>query len=177
MLSLVERLKPQDIVLALKLVAQGGVPWKQAELAKSLHISASEVNHGLRRLAASHLYNAEERRVVRASLKEFLVHGLRYAFAAQLGRQGEGMVTAHSAKPLSDRLRIGPDDHVVWLVRGAGPRVRGHSIEPLYRTAPSAAAEDPALHELLALADALRVGRARERALATEELRKRLEVS
>jgi hypothetical protein len=173
----VERLKPQDIVLALKLVAHGKRAWKQPELAKALHISASEVNHGLRRLAVSHLYNAEERRVVRASLKEFLVHGLRYAFPAQLGMLGEGMVTAYSAKPLAEKLLLGPEDNVVWLVRDARHSARGHTIEPLYRTAPRAAAEDPALHELLALVDTLRVGRARERALATEELGKRLEVS
>lgn len=172
-----DRLKPQDIVLALKLVAHGRASWTQPELAKSLHISASEVNHGLRRLAVSHLYNVEDRRVVRANLKEFVVHGLRYAFPAQLGMFGEGMVTAHSAKPLADKLRLGPDDNVVWLVRDARPRVRGHAIDPLYRTAPSAAAEDPALHELLALADALRIGRARERALAIEELGRRLEAS
>ncbi len=169
-----DRLKPQDVVLALKLAAHGMKPWKQPELARALHISASEVNHGLRRLAASHLYNVDERRVVRASLKEFLVHGLRYVFPAQLGMFGEGMVTAYTAKPLADKLRLGPDDNVVWLVRDARYRARGHAIEPLYRTAPSAAAEDPALHELLALADALRVGRARERALAAEELDKRL---
>jgi hypothetical protein len=168
-------LKPQDVVLALKLVAHGRQPWKQPELAKALHISASEVNHGLRRLAASHLYNADERRVVRASLKEFLVHGLRYVFPAQLGMFGEGLLTAYSARPLADKLRLGPNDNVVWLVRDG--RHRGHAIEPLYRTAPRAAAEDPALHELLALADALRVGRARERALAVEELAKRLETS
>lgn len=172
-----DRLKPQDVVLALKLVARAGAPWTQPGLAKSLHISASEVNHGLQRLAVSHLYNVEERRVVRANLKEFLVHGLRYAFPARLGRLGEGMVTAYSAKPLADKLRVGPDDNVVWRARGAGHRVRGHAIEPLYPTAPSAAAEDPALHELLALADALRVGRARERALATEELAMRLGAS
>jgi len=173
----VERLKPQDVVLALKLVAHHRVPHKQAELARSLYLSASEVNHGLRRLAASRLYLRDERRVVRASLHEFLVHGLRYVFPARLGAVGEGMVTAHSAMPLAGKLRVGPDDRVVWVVPDAVPSVRGQAVEPLYRTAPSAAAHDPALHELLALADALRVGRARERALATEELAKRLEVS
>ncbi len=172
-----ERLKPQDLVLALKLVAVGQAPWTQAELARALHLSASEVNHGLRRLEASHLYLPEERRIVRASLAEFLVHGLRYAFPAQLGEVVEGMVTAYSAKPLADQLLAGTEDKVVWLFRDPAGRERGRAIEPLYPTVPHAAAEDPALHELLALADALRVGRARERALAREELRKRLGVS
>ncbi len=48
------RLKPQDIVVALKLVARGADEWTQPELARSLHLSASEVNHGLKRLAACH---------------------------------------------------------------------------------------------------------------------------
>ncbi len=77
-------LKPQDVVLALELVLRGSKPWTQPGLAKALYISASEINHGLRRLASSHLYNVDERRVVRASLREFLIHGLRYAFPAQL---------------------------------------------------------------------------------------------
>jgi predicted transcriptional regulator len=55
------RLKPQDIVVALKLVAQGNAEWTQPELARSLHISASEVNHGLKRLAACHLFNVRAR--------------------------------------------------------------------------------------------------------------------
>jgi hypothetical protein len=36
--------------------------------------------------------------------------------------------------------------------------------------------KDEKLHELLALADALRVGRAREKELAVKELKKRLEL-
>ena len=172
-----DRLKPQDVVLALKLAVQAGRVWKQPDLAKALHISASEINHGLRRLAASHLYNVDERRVIRASLREFLVHGLRYAFPAQLGMFGEGMATAHSARPLADKLRLGEEDGVVWQMRDARFRTKGHVIAPLYRTAPLAAADDPALHELLALADALRIGRGRERALAGAEIAKRLEVS
>jgi hypothetical protein len=44
----------------------------------------------------------------------------------------------------------------------------------LYRTVPFAASRDRALYELLAIADALRDGRARERTIAEKELRERL---
>ena len=47
---------------------------------------------------------------------------------------------------------------------------RGVSLDPLYKTAPAAALRDPFLYELLALIDALREGRARERKLAEKEL-------
>ncbi len=167
------RLKPQDVVVALRL-ASSRAEWTQAELAKALHISVGEVNHALKRLAGCHLYNVRERRVIRASLLEFLLGGLRYVFPAQLGLFGEGMPTAFSVAPLARHLRLGDDDGVVWQTNGRHARVSGRVIEPLYPTVPDAAASDPLLHEYLALADALRVGRARERAMAAAELSKRL---
>ncbi len=167
------RLKPQDVVLALKLVATSGRSWKQPELAKALHLSASEVNHGLKRLAVCQLLNARDRRVIKSSLLEFLVSGLRYVFPAQLGLFGEGMPTSAAGSILRTKLRLGDDDMVVWQSEGAHS-VHGRVIAPLYRNVPLAAAEDPELHEYLALADALRVGRARERSLAKDELMRRL---
>lgn len=168
------RLKPQDVVIALKLAALRSAEWTQPGLALSLHISAGEVNHGLKRLAACHLYVSSERRIVRASLRELLVSGLRYVFPAQLGLLGDGMPTAYSAPLFAGKLRLGDEDGVVWLASGAMASMRGRVIEPLYPSAPLAAAADPRLHELLAVADALRVGRARERALAREELERLL---
>ncbi len=52
--------------------------------------------------------------------------------------------------------------------------MRGYAFAPLYRTVPEAALRDPALYELLALVDAIRDGRARERNLAQKALEKRL---
>ncbi|MFN8391486.1 MAG: hypothetical protein U0136_14455 [Bdellovibrionota bacterium] len=39
-------LKPQDILIAIKVVLWEGRRWTQGELAQSLSMSASEVNHG-----------------------------------------------------------------------------------------------------------------------------------
>jgi len=169
------RLKPQDVVLALKLVAGAGTKLPQQALAQAIHLSSSEVNHGLKRLAACHLFNPREERVIRANLREFLFSGLRYVFPTQLGLFGEGMPTAFSVGPLAKKLRFGDEEGVVWQVAGQmKPTARGRVIAPLYRTVPQAAAEDPVLHEYLALVDTLRVGRAREQAMAREELSKRL---
>lgn len=51
---------------------------------------------------------------------------------------------------------------------------RGQEFRPLYKTAPAAARRDPALYEVLALVDAIRGGRSRERLLAFELLAERL---
>ncbi len=167
-------LKPQDVALALRLASIGDAPWTQAGMAAALHINVAVVNHGLKRLAACQLFNARKGRVMRESLLEFLVSGLRYVFPAQLGLFGIGMPTAFSAAPLSSKLRIEEDDGCVWQMPKGKLTAKGRVIEPLYPNAPKAAAKDPQLYEYLALADALRVGRARERAIARDELARRL---
>jgi hypothetical protein len=54
-----------------------------------------------------------------------------------------------------------------------GP-VAGYEITPLYPSAPKAAKLDARLYELLALIDALRTGKARERKLAQDMICQRL---
>ena len=60
----------------------------------------------------------------------------------------------------------------VWA--HAEGKVRGYAFAPLYPTVPAAALRDSRLYELLALVDAIRDGRARERNLAAKELESRL---
>jgi hypothetical protein len=110
--------------------------------------------------------------VMKMALLEFLQYGLRYVFPIKPGAVVRGVPTSHSAKPLSDEIQS--SEAYVWPY-GKGT-VRGHSILPLYPSVPEAALKDEKLHELLALADALRVGRAREKELAVKELKKRLEL-
>ena len=52
--------------------------------------------------------------------------------------------------------------------------VRGLAFSPLTRGTPKAARQDPALYEVLALVDAIRDGRVRERRYAEKELTARL---
>lgn len=62
---------------------------------------------------------------------------------------------------------------MVWpFARGTA---RGESLMPLYKTVPAIALEDEKLHDLLAVADALRTGGAREREVATEVFTQLLE--
>lgn len=166
------QLKPQDIVVALKLVAIEGPRPSIATLANDLRLSASEVHGALRRLESCHLYDSGDRKVRSASLLEFLKHGIRYVFPAKPGEVSVGLPTAGSAAPLRDKIVHGPQEQIIWSYSEGG--IRGQSIRPLYPTVPVAAAADPALHELLALVDALRVGRARERQLSAQELERRL---
>lgn len=170
-------LKPQDLLVCLELHSRNDASWTYSELAGSLGISPSEANAAVNRathagLLAAPLARRGKPGVVRAALLEFLVHGVRYAFAASPGRIVRGMPTGHSAPPLDAMLQADGDPPLVWADAEGG--VRGRSVEPLYPSVPGAARRNTALYELLALVDALRCGRSRERSLAADELEKRL---
>ncbi len=60
----------------------------------------------------------------------------------------------------------------VWP-HASGDR-RGYALTPLYRSVPDAALKDAELYELLALTDAVRDGRARERKIAATYLESKL---
>jgi DNA-binding Lrp family transcriptional regulator len=165
-------LKPQDVVVVLKLASAAAQPWSYPKLALELGMSPSEVHAAVRRATQAGLLEAGTRAVNRHAVLEFLVHGVKYAFPAERGAVTRGMPTAHAAPPLRSRIRAGAEAPPVW----ADPEgtVRGESLTPLYRSVPGAARADAALYEWLALVDAIRAGRARERELAIEELRSRL---
>ena len=65
-------LKPQDILVALKLAILNGKQWSFPSLSTSLDISVGEVHKSIQRLTAAHLYNAATRAPIRAALEEFL---------------------------------------------------------------------------------------------------------
>jgi hypothetical protein len=167
-------LKPQDLVVLLKLISLGEKSATYGELAESLGMSSSEVHASVGRAKAARLLRIEEDRpvIVRAALKEFLLHGAKYAFPATLGSLTRGVPTGYAAPPLDSRISQPDEPPPVWP-DPKGER-RGISFHPLYPTAPAAAKRDRLLYELLALFDALRGGAARERQIANQLLGERL---
>jgi len=112
----------------------------------------------------------DELHVAKAALKQFLLHGAKYAFPATFGAPTRGVPTA-SAPPLRDQINQPDELPPVWP-SADGDR-RGISFYPLYPSVPQAACKDPMLYETLALFDALRGGAARERNLAAKLLEQR----
>jgi len=209
------QLKPQDFVVALKLVAWGDQRWTYARLAQELGLSASEAHGAVKRglqaglllpnrvaLAPSAqepteaglsvqepagIYRVTRKRVRRAAqaqndadaatdnpvrphphnLAEFALHGAKYAFPGVRLPLAVGVPTSHSAPAFAGIFAPGSTDFV-WP-HPNGP-MRGVGVEPLHPSVPFAAMQDAKLYELLALFDALRVGKARERGMALERL-------
>lgn len=163
--------KPQDIVIALKLCLSG-VDRSFAVLAGELGMSASEVHGACSRLIEARLLDPETRRPRRKALQEFLRSGVPYAFPAQLGELTRGVPTAWAAPAMAGKVSV--DDAVIPVWPDPDGAKQGAAVEPLYRSVPVAAKNDPALYDLLALVDALRIGRARERKFAEQELERLL---
>jgi hypothetical protein len=163
-------MRPHDIVVLLKIAAKGNNPWLMKDLATELGISAGEISESLNRSVYAGLLTGDKKKLMNQSLLEFLQYGLKYVYPQQLGSLVRGMPTAYAAPPLNTEILS--NEAIVWP--HAEGNVRGQALEPLYPGAPMACEKDALLYELLALVDALRIGKARERALAMEELKKRL---
>ena len=205
------QLKPQDFLVALKLVAWGEQRWTYARLALELGISVSEAHACIKRgLQAGLLlpnreslldtaagssalgvqepaaiYRVTRKRVRRSALPdseavadnavrphvhnlaEFAVHGAKYAFPAVKLPLVVGVPTSHSAPAFAGVFAPGSTDFVWPHPNGS---VRGVGVEPLHPSVPFAAMQDAKLYEMLALFDALRVGKARERGMALSRL-------
>ncbi|WP_319559000.1 hypothetical protein [Marispirochaeta sp.] len=167
-------LKPQDIVVLLKLIAQGREERPgYAALSVSLGMSPSEVHAGVKRLINAKLVDSKDQRPMRKPVQEFLIHGVKYAFPPQKGAITIGYPTGFAASPLNQLINMGTDLPPVWP-SAKGP-VKGQAFTPLYKSVPDAIQNDPLLYELLALLDAIRDGRAREREIAAKELTRRIE--
>ena len=165
-------LKPQDLVAAIYLSLHEG-PWTYPALSFALGLSASEAHAAVKRAQASGLINSHTRKPMKAELLEFLLHGVRFAYPVERGGLTRGLPTAHAAPPLSGRIMTSADDAPpVWP--DPEGTVRGEAWAPLYPKAVDACRRDASLYEILALVDAIRGGRARERAIAAQELTKRM---
>lgn len=163
-------MRPQDIVILLKIAALKDNYWMAKDLAESLKISASEVSESLNRSKLAMLISSDKKKLMKRNLLDFLEHGLRYVYPAEPGAIQRGMLTAHSAPPLKNY--ISAEESYVWS--WAEGQSRGQVVEPLHPEVPGACVKDTVLYELLALVDAIRLGRVREKQQAIEELRKRI---
>ncbi|WP_217988345.1 hypothetical protein [Aliifodinibius salipaludis] len=147
-------MRPQDVVILLKIIALGDKKWFLKDLATQLNISNSEVSESLHRSVIGGLIESDKKTIKRKKLLEFLVYGVRHVFPAVEGRLARGMPTAFSASVLSEEFVV--ENPYIWPAKGFS--TKGISIAPLYHTVPQACENDTLLYDLLALTDALRMG-------------------
>ncbi|MCP4446584.1 MAG: winged helix-turn-helix domain-containing protein [Myxococcales bacterium] len=166
-------LRGQDIVIAIKLCVTSQEDWTYEALATSLNLSPSVCHASLRRLRQVGLVAPDRFSANAAPLLECLVHAVKYFFPVEPGRLTRGIPTSYGASPLRDHLLTGDAPPPVWP-HSSGP-AQGQELQPLHKCVPRAVATDERLQEVLALVDAIRSGRARERSLAIQFLEKRIQ--
>lgn len=166
-----DALHPLDIGVVLGIAVQEDGPRDTySRLGQKLGLSASTVHAAVLRLQAAGLLLPGSRRPNRTALREFLIHGVRYAFPPVIGTAARGVPTAHAGPAL--REHFDPTDPMVWPDTNGS--LVGTALAPLYPGATLLPERAPQVYRLLTLVDALRVGRARERTVATAELGREL---
>lgn len=136
-------MRPQDIVILLKIIAKGDQDWLNKELAAELFISPAEISDSLNRSEMGGLISSgEKKKVYKQSLLEFIQYGLHHIFPAVPGGMVNGIYTAHSHPFMKEFFQS--DWQYVWPdFKGEG---LGLAIEPLYKEAVKAAKQDELLH-------------------------------
>jgi hypothetical protein len=160
--------KSLDVVVWLKLLLSA--PGKTfAQLSHELGMSASEIHSSVQRGAAAGIIDPLSRKPLGKALEEYLLSGVRYAFPAKRGPVTRGIATSYAAPALSRYFR--PQDELPPVWPDPKGSSKGYALEPLFKPISKAVQQDPNLYELLALVDAIRDGRAREREIAENRLR------
>lgn len=165
-------IKPQDIIVLLKILTIGRKNWKFETLRDELGLSLSAIYRSLERCVKARFISPKPfNNIYITNISEFLLHGIAYAFAVEPGKMTRGIATAHSAAPLNKEI-VSEKDIYVWpYIKGD---IRGQALQPLDKHVPEIAIRDKQLYEMLALVDAIRVGRSREKEIATNLLQKEL---
>nr|WP_294922704.1 hypothetical protein [uncultured Flavobacterium sp.] len=163
-------MRPHDIVILLKIISYNHDNWLMKDLAYELLISQSEISESLNRSILSGLISSNKKRIMKSSLLDFIIYGLKYVFPQKPGPMVRGIKTSHSSIPLSEIILS--NEIFVW------PHFEGNSkgfaVEPLHPNVPKACLNDPKLYELLSLIDAIRLGNNREFNIAINELKQRI---
>ena len=165
-------LKPQDLLIPLHLI-NNPEPQVTSLLAQQVGLSVGETHNSLKRCLQAKLLRFDQKYIpIKRSLEEFMIHGMKYAFYAELGEITRGIPTAHAAPPLNQFFLDNGDLPPVWAdVHGTA---RGYQLTPIYASIPKISLINSTMYEWFALLDALRIGQVRERQMATEIIKSRL---
>lgn len=167
-------LKPLDVVVSVKAAVLDDSPWTIAQMADYLGIDNAQVFRAAKNAAIAHLLLVDKNahkapyRPNRAAILDLLLHGLKYMMVPARGQITRGLPTSYAAPAMGGQIVHGDNLVPVWPTPDG--TVRGESFEPLHRCVAGAALRDPRFYSAMALTDAIRSGRARERAVAANLL-------
>ena len=167
-----EGIKPIDISLLIKLVANQSKEWKQVNLASELGVSQSDIAKSLARLRKLQL--VIDYKPVKRQALELFVHSIKFLFPGHIGKITKGIPTSISApahkKVVSHSNSI--KNKFVWPHFEG--KFEGQTLKPIHSSIPTASITDKGFYELASAIDMLRIGKAREKNAAINLLEERL---
>lgn len=172
-------LRPQDIMLLLKLIANTECArWSQAKMARNLYMNVSELNLSMHRLLLAKLVTMrmdplnEKRKLYQPLLdacEDLIFSGIAYMFPLKLGSPTNGIKTSYGS-PLLEGAIASDEPAPVWpYIKGED---RGRSFPPIHPSVPVSITQfpDDRFYNMLCLIDVLRQGNRRECVHAKELL-------
>lgn len=170
-----ENLKPQDcLVLASRIFCPD---LDQQSTAAKVMISQSSASYSLNRLKEAHLLSRTGEANLANSI-EFMICALKYLYPGKLTGLSVGIPTAHTL-PDFDFVNWKGQLPVIWpfvnLNKDIEHRVelvKGEVLQPIHKNVPYVAFVYWEFHKLFALIDMIRIGRAREKNIAKDEIQK-----
>lgn len=163
-------LLPQDVLVMLKLALSASAGWTYDKVAYELGLSPSMAYNAIKRATQARLFDSHNKRPRRKALEEFLVHGVKYAYPPDIGTMTRGVPTAFASPMLRNKFAHADLETDIYVWPHPQGDQRGIEVSPLYKSVPDIAGRDEKLYSALGLLDAIRIGRARERALAEKLL-------
>lgn len=169
-------LHPLDIVLLTALLTLDEPERATfSKLAGHLQSSTSTIHRAMTRLDTAGVARRTRKGsltpgdyvIDRNATHEVMVHAVRYFMPATLGLPHTGIATAHAGPDLATRIRA--SEPYVWPTPEGNDY--GPTVEPLDPCVPTLALRHSLFYRLMALIDACRVGRVRERTLADAMVR------
>ncbi|MBF0197918.1 MAG: hypothetical protein HQL32_09415 [Planctomycetes bacterium] len=164
-------MKSQDLLILLKIFLWKKGKWSLSSIGEEVGLSKSQVHYGLQRLIHVGLIGKATKEPKPKKIMELIEYGIQFMFPAEWQGEGIGMLTSYSMDPLNENIRS--NDKIVWSSELGSEK--GNLLQPIYSTVPFACECDRELYEYFALIDAYRSGRAREKNLALEELKERIQ--
>lgn len=165
-------IKPIDISLLIKLVANQEREWKQVDLAYELGVSQSDIAKSLSRLRKLQLVH--DYQPVKKHALELLQYSVKFLFPTQVGKITRGVPTAISA-PAHKKLVTHNNSikhKFVWPHHDG--KIEGQLVEPIHSSVPHASLSDKKYYQLASAIDMIRIGKAREKNAAIDIIEKEL---
>jgi hypothetical protein len=165
-------LKPQDIVVAVKIAVSHGERFTYVAAARQIGLAPSRIHSSVQMLIKARLASGNSKdgvSVSSARLADVIIFGVPYFFPPVVGGPTRGMATGTALDAMHKELLPSAEAAYVWP--DSEGKNRGSSLLPIHPCLLTASKNDPILYQVFMAIDVLRTESSRERDMAIKFIR------